>query len=106
MEEISKLGDINTVNDFFEYKLSIKTILIIIFVWGAIFLIIVIIAFGGINNAANYLISVVESIKTTLVEIKNKNTGNNSGRNSAKDSSAKDSSATVEDQQNEKSDIE
>ena len=96
MDEISKLGDINTVNDFFEYKLSIKTILIIIFIWGVICFIIVIIAFGGVNNAINYMFSTLNSVKTTLVEIKNKNTGKNSEKNNP----------PVEDQSNEKSDIE
>jgi len=104
MEEISKLGDINTVNDFFEYKLSIKTILIIIFVWGTICFIFLIIAFGGINNATNYMFSILNSIKTTLVEVKNKNTGNSGGNSGG--NSVKHSSVNAEDESTEKTDVE
>lgn len=76
MDEITKLGDINSINDLFDYKISIKTICVLVFIWGFVCLIVVIIMFGGIQNTITYLGTIIESVKTTLIEIKNKNTGN------------------------------
>jgi len=76
MDEITKLGDINSINDLFDYKISIKTICVLVFIWGFICLIVVIILFGGVQNTITYMGTIIESVKTTLIEIKNKNTGN------------------------------
>jgi hypothetical protein len=76
MEEITKLGDINSINDLFEYKISIKTICVLVFIWGFVCLIVVIIMFGGVQNTITYMGTIIESVRTTLIEIKNKNTGN------------------------------
>ena len=34
MDELSKVGDINSVGDFFDFKLSIKSIIIIGIIWS------------------------------------------------------------------------
>ena len=66
MDELHKIGDINTVNDFFDFKLSIKTILVIIFCWGLIGLIFLVFIFGGVNNTGIYLLNILETIKTAI----------------------------------------
>jgi hypothetical protein len=76
MDEITKLGDINSVNDLFDYKISIKTICVLVFLWGICCMIIIVIMFGGVNNTITYGATILETVKTTLIEIKNKNTGN------------------------------
>ena len=66
MEEINKIGNINSVNDFFEFKISIKTIILIIFVWSLICLVVIVLFFGGINNTVAYMLSITEHIKTAI----------------------------------------
>jgi hypothetical protein len=66
MEEINKIGNINSVNDFFEFKISIKTIILIIFVWSLICLVVIVLFFGGINNTVAYMLSITENIKTAI----------------------------------------
>ena len=73
MDEISKLGDINSVNDLFDFKLSIKTIVFLGFAWGAVCLVVIVFLFGGVNNTVAYGINIIESIKTTVLETRNKN---------------------------------
>ena len=72
MDEISKLGDINSVNDLFDFKISIKTIVFLAFVWGAICLVIIVFLFGGVNNTVASTINIIESIKSTVLETRNK----------------------------------
>jgi hypothetical protein len=59
MEDLSK---IHNVNDFLDFKLSIKTIVIIIGVWITICGIIMVIALGGINNAVEYITNMVDYV--------------------------------------------
>jgi hypothetical protein len=73
MDEISKLGDINSVNDLFDFKLSIKTILFLAFAWGAVCFVVIVFMLGGVNNTVDYVISLIESVKTTVLEARNKN---------------------------------
>ena len=73
MEEVGKIGEIQSVNDFFDFKLSIKTIMIIAFLWGTGCMIFVIVMFGGISNTMDYLTSLMDSLKTTIVKNKVKN---------------------------------
>jgi|688.fasta_scaffold1771107_1 hypothetical protein len=75
MDEISKIGDIGNVNDFFDFKLSIKTIIFLVVMWVGFCGLVVIFMLGGVNNTVDYMANIIESIKTTIVEIKNKNTG-------------------------------
>ena len=64
MDELHKIGEINTINDIFEFKLSIKTILIILVLWGILAGIFIIFLFGGVNNTVSYLLNILETIKT------------------------------------------
>ena len=72
MDEISKLGDINSVNDLFDFKISIKTIIFLTFAWCAVCLVVIVFLFGGINNTVAYTINIIESIKSTVLESRNK----------------------------------
>ena len=72
MDEISRLGDINSVNDLFDFKLSIKTIVFLAFAWGAVCLIFIVFMFGGINNTVSYVINIIESVKSTVLDTRNK----------------------------------
>ena len=56
------LGKIHNVNDLLDFKLSIKTIVIIIGVWITICGIIMVIALGGINNAVEYITNMVDYV--------------------------------------------
>ncbi len=63
---MDKIRDINSINDLLDFKLSIKTILIlafICFVLGSIFIISI---FGGINNTIDYAIKIIEERKRSL----------------------------------------
>ena len=64
MDELHKIGEINTINDIFEFKLSIKTILIILVLWGILAGIFIVFLFGGVNNTVSYLLNIMETIKT------------------------------------------
>ncbi len=80
MDEISKIGNINSVNDFFDFKVSIKTIILCLFAWGFAALVVVIFLFGGLNNTLMYVSTMLSSIKTMIVNIKNKNTEKNTAK--------------------------
>jgi hypothetical protein len=74
MDEISRIGDINSVNNFLDFKLSIKTIMFLVFGWGFACLIIIVFMLGGINNTVDYVANILETVKTTVIDTKNKNT--------------------------------
>jgi predicted PurR-regulated permease PerM len=84
MDEISKIGDVNSVNDILEFKLSVKTILILLFLWIVICIVGFIIFMGGINNAIAYLTNIMNSTKKTIIEIKTNNI-NKRGLNNKKE---------------------
>ena len=66
MDEISKIGDINSVNDLFDFKISIKTIILLVFLWGFACLVIIVVLFGGVNNTVDYALAFIETVKTIL----------------------------------------
>jgi len=74
MDEINKIGQISSVNDIFDFKLSIKTIIIIVGAWVFGCLIIVIIMCGGVQNTFQYGMNILGNLKSIIVDIKNKNT--------------------------------
>jgi hypothetical protein len=76
IEELHKIGDIDSVHDFFEFKISIKTIIIIIIMWGIIAALIFVIMMGGINNSIDFIIDGVESTKKTIITYKDKASNN------------------------------
>jgi hypothetical protein len=74
MDEISRIGDINSVNNFLDFKLSIKTIIFLVFGWGFACLVIIVFMLGGINNTVDYVANILDTIKTTVIDTKNRNT--------------------------------
>ena len=67
IEELSKIGDINSVSDFFEFKISIKTIIMLLILWGIGASIVIVFMFGGINNTIDYATNIIESTKKSIV---------------------------------------
>jgi len=63
IEELNQIGNINSVNDFLDFKLSIKTIVLLVFLGGSAFIIFIIMIFGGVNNTVDYLTSIIETTK-------------------------------------------
>jgi hypothetical protein len=88
MDEISKIGDVNSVNDILDFKLSVKTILILLFLWICICIVGFVIFMGGINNAIAYLTNIMNSTKKTIIEIKTNNI-NKRGLNNKKEEDEK-----------------
>jgi len=87
MDEINKLGDIHNVGDVLDFKLSIKTIAIIIFLWCGFCIIVVIILFGGIDNATKYFTGLLSSAKKSIIDNKkNRDTiKHRKGKNTSED---------------------
>lgn len=77
LEEITKIGEINSLNDLLEFKLSIQTIFILLVIWGICAAIFVIFIFGGVNNTIDYTTNLFESTKKTIIINKDKNVGRN-----------------------------
>ena len=94
LDEINKIGEINSVNDLFEFKLSIKTIIMLAIAWSICAGIFVIFMFGGINNTIEYATNVLESTKKSIIINKDKTSTNN---NSANNNSANHSKKNDED---------
>jgi len=67
IEELSKIGDINSINDFFDFKISIKTIIMLMILWGIGASIVIVFMFGGINNTIDYATNIIESTKKSIV---------------------------------------
>ena len=72
MDNLNKLGDINNVNDFLDFKLSIKTILVIVFFWGVICFFVFLFMVGGINNAIDFIKNMIGSTNSNIKEAKAK----------------------------------
>ena len=96
MDEISKIGNVNSVNDILEFKLSVKTIIILLFLWIIICIVGFIIFMGGINNAIAYLTNILNSTKKTIIEIKT-NTTNKRGLNHTKEEEREEDDKKVAD---------
>lgn len=75
MDEIGKIGDINSINDFFDFKLSIKTIIFIAIIWGICGSIFVVFMLGGVNNTVEYILNISNSTKNSVIKNKNKQLG-------------------------------
>jgi hypothetical protein len=93
LDEINKIGEINSINDLFDFKLSIKTIIMLAIAWSICAGIFVIFMFGGINNTIEYATNVLESTKKSIIINKDKtstNSTNNSANNSANHSKKND----------------
>ena len=71
IQEFNQIGNINSVNDILDFKLSIKTIVLLCFLGGFAFIIFVIMLFGGVNNTVDYLSSIIETTKGAVNKNKN-----------------------------------
>ena len=74
IDELNQFGNINSINDFFDFKFSIKTIVILTFLASCAFLVFIIVLFGGVNNTVDYLSTIIETTKSSIN--KNKNISN------------------------------
>jgi hypothetical protein len=66
------MDEINKVNDVLEFKLSIKSIIIISFICGVVFLIFFILISGGITNAILYIKNMFNYVLNTNINVNNK----------------------------------
>jgi hypothetical protein len=71
IDELNKIGDINSVNDLFDFKLSIKTIVLLVVAWGFVAAIAVVFMLGGVNNTVDYITDLIESTKKKVILNKN-----------------------------------
>lgn len=67
INEMNKIGEINSVNDIFDFKLSIKTIILLIIAWCVFVTIFVIFMFGGVNNTIDYMMGLMETTKKKII---------------------------------------
>jgi hypothetical protein len=72
IEELYKIGDINSIGDLFDFKLSIKTIILLFIIWGMFVFVFVVFMLGGINNTIDYATNIIESTKQSIIINKNK----------------------------------
>ena len=88
IEELGQIGNINSFNDLLDFKFSVKTIIILMFLAGSGFILFVILLFGGVNNTVDYLSSIIQSTKIALdknknipsIKFNNSNYSNNSNK--------------------------
>jgi hypothetical protein len=73
MDNITKRSPINTFNDFLDFNLSIKHILVFGFFFGIIMLFLIICLVGGIKNAKEFIKNMIDSTKINLKKIYKKN---------------------------------
>ena len=67
IDEFNKIGEINSVNDFFDFKLSIKTIIVLVIAWGFFATIFVVFMLGGVNNTIDYMMNLIETTKKKII---------------------------------------
>jgi len=67
IEEIGKLGEINSINDFFDFKFTVKTLIIIGFIYSILASIVVVFLFGGVNNTMDYVTDIIETTKQKII---------------------------------------
>ena len=74
IDEISKIGEINSVNDLFDFKLSIKTIILLFCAWCFFATIFVVFMLGGVNNTIDYITTIMDETRQKIILTKNKKT--------------------------------
>lgn len=77
IDEINKIGEINSVNDFFDFKLSIKTMIILFIIWCFLAIIFTIFLFGGLDNTVEYILRLMEITKKKIILNKDTKTEKN-----------------------------
>ena len=63
IDEISKIGEINSVNDLFDFKLSIKTIIMLFCALVFFVAIIAVFMLGGVNNTIDYITAIMDETR-------------------------------------------
>ena len=91
IDEVNKFGEINSVNDFFDFKLSIKTIILLVIIWSFGVSVVAVFMLGGINNTIDYITMIADETKQKIIEKKNANTKSNT-KNNTKNNSKKNTS--------------
>ena len=71
LDEINKIGEISSIEDVFEFKFSIKSIILIGLLAVFCFLIFLVMIFGGTENTIEYIFNVIETTKIHLKKNKN-----------------------------------
>lgn len=77
IDEINKIGEINSVNDLFDFKLSIKTIILLFFAWCFFAIIFVVFMLGGVNNTIDYITTIMDQTKQKIILTKTKKSSSN-----------------------------
>lgn len=80
IDEINQIGNINSINDLLDFKFSVKTLMLLAFLAGCVYLVFVIILFGGVNNTVDYISVLIETTKNSINKNKNIRASNNSYR--------------------------
>jgi len=71
---IDRFDEINSVNDFFDFKLSIKTIILLFFAWCFVVTVIAVFMLGGVNNTIDYITTMMNETKQKIILNKTKKT--------------------------------
>lgn len=71
LDELNKIGDITSIEDVFDFRFSIKSLLLIALLAGFCSLIILVMVFGGIENTMEYIFNFIEITKSHLKKNKN-----------------------------------
>jgi len=71
LDELNKIGEISSIEDVFDFRFSIKTLLLIALLVGFCSLIILVMVFGGIENTTEYIFNLIEITKSHLKKNKN-----------------------------------
>ena len=72
INDIKKLGDADSIGDLLDFKLSIKTLIILAILWGLGATIVIVLLFGGVNNTIDYAINTIETTKKSILINKDK----------------------------------
>ena len=71
---IDRFDEINSVNDFFDFKLSIKTIILLFFAWCFVVTVFAVFMLGGVNNTIDYITTMMNETKEKIILNKTKKT--------------------------------
>jgi hypothetical protein len=73
MDEIGKIGEINSINDLLDFKLSLKTIAVVGFLGGSFWLVVIVFMLGGVSNTMEIISSFFDAAKNTVTNVRDKN---------------------------------
>ena len=67
MGEIEKICNINSINDFFEFKISVKLIIFVAVIYFICCSIFVVFMLGGVNNTIKNITNILNSTKKAII---------------------------------------